>query len=103
MTWYLVKHRDNFALFTLLCLRNRILLKSSGAQKTSYPVDTGCLSPVVKQPGREADHSPPSNADVKNSWSYTSTLPIRLHGMVLSYSQGKFHLDFTVFVKDIYS
>jgi len=34
--------------------------------------------------GREADHSPPSCADVKNAWSYTSTIPIRLHGMMLS-------------------
>jgi hypothetical protein len=24
---------------------------------------------------RQADHSPPSNAEVKNTWSYTSTLP----------------------------
>jgi hypothetical protein len=35
-------------------------------------------------PGREADHSPPYNAKVKNAWSYTSTPPIRLHGAVLS-------------------
>jgi hypothetical protein len=27
----------------------------------------------VKRPGHEADHSPPSSADVKNAWSYTST------------------------------
>jgi hypothetical protein len=27
----------------------------------------------VKRPGREADHSPPSSAEVKNAWSYTST------------------------------
>jgi hypothetical protein len=27
----------------------------------------------VKWPGREADHSPPSSAEVKNAWSYTST------------------------------
>jgi hypothetical protein len=26
----------------------------------------------VKQPGRETDHSPPSSAEVKNVWSYTS-------------------------------
>jgi hypothetical protein len=25
------------------------------------------------RPGREADHSPPSSAVVKNAWSYTST------------------------------
>jgi hypothetical protein len=44
----------------------------------------GALSLGVKRPGREADHSPPSSAEVKNVWSYTSTLPIRLHGVVLS-------------------
>jgi hypothetical protein len=38
----------------------------------------------VKRPGREADHSLPSNADVKNAWSYTSTPPVRLHIVVLS-------------------
>jgi len=31
------------------------------------------FSPGVKRPVREADHSPPSNAEVKNAWSYTST------------------------------
>jgi hypothetical protein len=30
------------------------------------------LSPGVKWSGREADHSPPSCAEVKNGWSYTS-------------------------------
>jgi hypothetical protein len=29
----------------------------------------------VKWPGREADHSPPSNTEVKNAWSYTSAPP----------------------------
>jgi hypothetical protein len=40
--------------------------------------------PGGKRPGREADHSPPSSAEVKNVWSYTSTPPVRLHGVVLS-------------------
>jgi len=44
----------------------------------------GTLSVVVKRPGREAVHSSPSNAVAKNTWGYTSTAPIRLHGMVLS-------------------
>jgi hypothetical protein len=35
----------------------------------------GALSLAVKRPGREADHSPPSSAEVKNAWSYTSTPP----------------------------
>jgi hypothetical protein len=44
----------------------------------------GNLSLGVKRPGREADHSPPSSAEVKNPCSYISTPPIRLHGVVLS-------------------
>jgi hypothetical protein len=33
------------------------------------------ISSGVTWPGREADHSPPSDAEVKNEWSYTSTPP----------------------------
>jgi hypothetical protein len=33
----------------------------------------GALSLGVKRPVREADHSPPSSAEVKNAWRYTST------------------------------
>jgi hypothetical protein len=50
----------------------------------------------VKLLGLEADYSSPSSAEVKNTWSYTSTLPYvlmgwcsikhrkHLHGVVLS-------------------
>jgi hypothetical protein len=31
------------------------------------------LSPGIQRQGREANHSPPSSAEVKNAWSYTST------------------------------
>jgi hypothetical protein len=55
----------------------------------------GALSLGVKQPGREADHSPPSSAEVKNACSYTSTTPVRLRGVVLSYAQGRFYLYLT--------
>jgi hypothetical protein len=44
----------------------------------------GALSLGVKRPGREADHSPPPSAEIKNVWSYNSTTPIRLHDVVLS-------------------
>jgi hypothetical protein len=50
------------------------------------------LSPGVKRPRREADHSPTSSADVKNEWKYTSTPPTCLHGLVLSWAQGQIHL-----------
>jgi hypothetical protein len=44
----------------------------------------GPLSPGVKRPELEADHSPLTSAKVKNTWIYTSTPPIRLHGLVLN-------------------
>jgi hypothetical protein len=33
------------------------------------------LSPGVKRPGHEADHSPPTSAEVKKIWIYKSTPP----------------------------
>jgi hypothetical protein len=53
-----------------------------GAHPASYPMGTGDYFPGLKLKGREADHSPPSSAEAKNAWSYSSTL-IRLHGLVL--------------------
>jgi hypothetical protein len=44
----------------------------------------GALSPVVKQPGSEPDHSYPSSAEVKNAWSYTSTSYTFLHGVLFT-------------------
>jgi hypothetical protein len=44
----------------------------------------GALPLGVKLPGRETDHSPPCSAEVKSAWSYTSSPPISLHGVVLS-------------------
>jgi hypothetical protein len=44
----------------------------------------GDLSLGVKRPGREADYSPPSSAEITNEWIYTSTSPILLHGFVFS-------------------
>jgi hypothetical protein len=40
--------------------------------------------PGAKRPGREADHSPPTSAEVKKMWIY-NPLPIPLHGVVLNY------------------
>jgi hypothetical protein len=56
----------------------------SGAHPASYPMSARGFSLRVKRPGREADHSPLSSAEVKNEWSYTSTPPKRPHGVVLS-------------------
>jgi hypothetical protein len=53
---------------------------------TQPPIEcvSGALFLGVKWPGRKADHSPPSSAEVKNEWCYTSTHTIRLHGVVFS-------------------
>jgi hypothetical protein len=42
-------------------------------KKTSLPINGYWSSfPGIKRPGCEVDHSPPSNAEIKNEWSYTS-------------------------------
>jgi hypothetical protein len=63
-------------------LRHRVDI-GSGAHPAFYPVGYRCPSPRIKPLGREADYSLPSNAEVKNAWSYTST-PTRLPGVVLN-------------------
>jgi hypothetical protein len=87
----------------ILCTRIVIIiLKSLHDLITNTPTQSliqwvpEAVFPGIKRPGREADHSPPSGADVKNAWSYTSTPPyvfvtwclfkhrIRLRGVVLS-------------------
>jgi hypothetical protein len=58
----------------------------SGAHPASYSKGTGFLSYSLggKRSEREADHAPPSSAEVKNAWDYISTPHRRLHGIVLS-------------------
>jgi hypothetical protein len=43
------------------------------------------VSPGVKRPGREADHSPAASAEVKKMWIYTSTPPYVFTGTTLPY------------------
>jgi len=44
---------------------------------------------MVKLPGLKDKCPPPTSAEDKNAWSYMSTPPIRLHGVVISLSTGK--------------
>jgi hypothetical protein len=39
----------------------------SGDHPASYLTGTGAIYPGVKRPGRDADHSPPTNAEVKKT------------------------------------
>jgi hypothetical protein len=55
---------------------HHIIQAGSGSHPASYPMGTGGSFPRgVKRQGREADHSPPTNAEVKKMWIYTSTPP----------------------------
>jgi len=67
----------------IFSLRLRVQ-SGSGTQPVSYLRGPFATSLGVKQSWREADHLPPSSAEDENEWSYTSTPPLRLHGMVLS-------------------
>jgi hypothetical protein len=58
--------------------------QAHGSHPASYLMGIRSSFTGVKRPGREGYHSPLASTEVKNAWSYTSTLPIRLHGVVLS-------------------
>jgi hypothetical protein len=58
---------------------HRRVQTGSGAHPASYPMGTR----DIKWLRSEADHSPPSSAEVKNTWSYTSHPPTCLHVVVL--------------------
>jgi hypothetical protein len=61
-----------------------VVQPGSGVHPTSYTVGTGCSFPRVKLPGREADYSLPSSAEVKKNVDLYTYSTIRLHGVVLN-------------------
>jgi hypothetical protein len=52
-----------------------VVQTGSGVHPASYPMGTGGSFSGVKRQGREADHSPPTSAEVKKMWIYKSTPP----------------------------
>jgi hypothetical protein len=52
----------------------------SEVHSTSHPMATVGSFPWVKRLEREADHSPPTSAEIKKTWIYTS-----IHDIVLNY------------------
>jgi hypothetical protein len=66
----------------------------NGSVATQPPIQwvPGALFLGVKRPVREADHSPPSSAEVKECVELYLHSPIRLHGVVLSEAQGQLYL-----------
>jgi hypothetical protein len=69
-----------------VCVFNILVQTSTSALGlTSLPFSgyrgSGGSFPGIKLLEREFDSSPPCSAKVKNEWSYTSVLPVRLHGV----------------------
>jgi hypothetical protein len=50
-----------------------VIHTGSGANPASYPMDIRGSFPGGKAASAEADHSPPTSAEVKEMWIYTST------------------------------
>jgi hypothetical protein len=61
-----------------------VIQTESGAHPTAHPMGTGALPVGVKRPGREAEHSLPTTAEVKKTWLVCIHSPIRRHGIVLN-------------------
>jgi hypothetical protein len=69
-----------------------VVQTGSGVHTTSYQIGAGALPPGVKRPGREAEQSPPTSAEVMKMWIYTSTPHTPSWRSVLSAE----HRDFTL-------
>jgi hypothetical protein len=67
-----------------------VVQTGSGIRPATYPMGTG-VSTRVKRPGREADRSPPTCADVRNTLIYRSILP---HLIMVSYLSKHKNTDF---------
>jgi hypothetical protein len=57
--------------------------------------------PGVKLPGREADHTPPFSAEVKNAFSYTSTPQYFFVTWCVTKHKNNFISTFTLTLKEL--
>jgi hypothetical protein len=80
--------RQGLELFLFTTVSRPVL----GPTKPPIQWVTGALSLGIKQPVREADHSPPSSAEVKNAWSYTSTHQYNFMAWCSVKAQGQIYL-----------
>jgi hypothetical protein len=62
------KHLSNFNR-----LQGVIVQTGSGVHPTSYTMSTDGSFLGIKRPGREAEHSPPTSAEITKMWISTST------------------------------
>jgi hypothetical protein len=72
-SWMHCIHSDTLSLSSILILSCFCVRSRRGPTQPPIQWVPGIIPPYIKRPGREADHSPPSSAKIKNAWSYTST------------------------------
>jgi hypothetical protein len=72
------------AAFLMLSACNSDTYFTLGSTQPPIQWVPGALSLGIMRPGREADHSPPSSAEVKECVELYIHSSIRLHGVVLS-------------------
>jgi hypothetical protein len=71
-----------------------LIQTSSEAHTAFYPMDTRTSSPRLRPLGSEADHSPPTNANVKKMFIYTSTPPhVSMADMVLKHRDNLYYIS----------
>jgi hypothetical protein len=81
----------------IFSLRHRVHT-GSGSHPASNPAGTEFLSSRIKRPDREAETSPPSNAQVKNAWRCTSTPPYVFMACCLVKYKDTFTFTLPVFI-----
>jgi hypothetical protein len=91
-SWYTAGLRVGWSGVRVLGWAENFSLHHRDQTVSGAPGVPEALSLGVKRPRHEADHSPPSTAEVKNGWSSTSIPSIRLHGVVLSWSTETIYL-----------
>jgi hypothetical protein len=77
---------------------NTVSRTALGSTQTPIQWVPGALSLEVKRPGREGDHSLRSNAQVKNTWSYTSTPPYTITAWFSVKAQGQLYLTLCTYL-----
>jgi hypothetical protein len=77
--WFVFRQGEWWEFF-LFATASRPILGPTQSPSQCVP---GILTPGLNRPEREADHTPPFSAELKNAWSFTSTPPVRPHGVVL--------------------
>jgi hypothetical protein len=67
------------------------------------PVGARNFSPHHRVKTGSGAHSPPPSAEDKNAWSFTSTPPIRLHGVVAGLKKLRDNFTFTFLKEEEYN